>query len=121
MKTFEELKCWQLAKELRKRTRVVVKSLPPDERYRLGDQVIRCARSVTNNIAEGYGRFHYLENARFCRISRGSLYELLDHMIIAEEEEYINEQKLQELKVEINNCITVLNGYIKYLVASKVK
>lgn len=121
MKTFEELKCWQLAKELRKKVRLVVKSLPPDERYRLGDQVIRCARSVTNNIAEGYGRFHYLENAKFCRNSRGSLYELLDHMIIAEEEQYITEKQLTEFKIEINNCATVLNGYIKYLVANKVK
>jgi four helix bundle protein len=31
----------------------VVPALPRDERYRLGDQILRAARSTTANIAEG--------------------------------------------------------------------
>lgn len=77
--------------------------------------MIRCSRSVTNNIAEGFGRFHYQENAQFCRQSRGSLFELLDHLIIAFEEKYIDEEILLELKSSCLNCIKILNGYIKYL------
>jgi four helix bundle protein len=119
MKTFEELKCWQLAKELRKKTRVIVRSFPSEEKYRLVDQMTRCSRSITANIAEGYGRFYYLDNAKFCRMSRGSLYELIDHLIEANEENYIDENELNKLKEEIIECVTVLNGYIKYLTNKK--
>lgn len=42
----------------------------------IGDQFIRAADSVAANIAEGYGRFHYLEKVRFYYNARGSLFEL---------------------------------------------
>lgn len=75
----------------------------------------RASRSVTHNIAEGYGRFHYKENIQFCRISRGSLHELLDQYITAFDEGYIEDKKLMESKTKIVDCLAVLNGYIKYL------
>jgi four helix bundle protein len=42
----------------------------------------RAAISLTNNIAEGHGRFHYQESIRFFRHSRGSLQELIDDINI---------------------------------------
>lgn len=83
------------------------------------DQMKRCSMSVTNNIAEGFGRFHSQENIQFCRHPRGTLTELLDHLIIACEEEYINEQTLNQYKIETNNNLKVLNGYINYLLKRK--
>lgn len=80
---------------------------------------MRCLRSVTNNIAEGYGRFNYQENIQFCRISRGSLYETIDHLIIAEEESYISATELANWKERINKCLALLNGYINYLKKAK--
>jgi four helix bundle protein len=74
---------------------------------------------VTNNIAEGYGRFNYQENIQFCRISRGSLYEIIDHLIIASEENYISETDLIKLKEQVNKCLAILNGYINYLKKAK--
>jgi len=50
----------------------------------------RASRSVNHNIAEGYGRFPFQENIQFCRIARGSLFETLDHGIIALDEGYIS-------------------------------
>lgn len=113
--SFEDLECWKEAVVLRKKIRTIIKSFPVDEKYKLTDQLIRASRSVTANIAEGYGRFHYLENSKFCRNSRGSLTEILDHLILAEEEGYIKKEELAELKIEINKCIRILNGYINYL------
>ena len=113
--SFEELECWKEAVVLRKRIRVITKSFPADEKYKLTDQLIRASRSVTANIAEGFGRFHYLENSKFCRNSRGSLTEILDHLILDEEEGYITMEELDELKTETNKCIRILNGYINYL------
>ncbi len=94
LKSFEELNCWKEAVLLRKNLIPLIDSLPKQEEYRLKDQMIRCLRSVTNNIAEGYGRFNYQENIQFCRISRGSLYEIIDHLIIATEQNYITEVEL---------------------------
>ena len=79
---------------IKKRTKGLIDSFPKHEEYKLKDQLVRCLRSVTNNIAEGYGRFNYQENIQFCRISRGSLYEIIDHLIIAKEENYISENEL---------------------------
>jgi four helix bundle protein len=119
LKSFEELECWKEAVSLRKEIRILIKTLPPEEKYKLIDQLSRASRSVTANIAEGFGRFHYLENSKFCRNSRGSLTEILDHLILAEEEGYIDAEKLKMLRAQVKKCIIILNGYINYLIKAK--
>ena len=87
IRSFEDLDCWQECRKLRLFVaKEVLTVLPKDEKWRLGDQILKAARSTTANIAEGYGRFHYLDNAKFCRNSRGSCYEVLDHLITASDE-----------------------------------
>jgi four helix bundle protein len=119
VKTFEELYCYQKAVEVRKKISVLVKTLPGDEKYRLVDQMIRASRSTPAQIAEGYGRYHYQENVQYCRQGRGSLYELVDHLTVAKEENYISEDSWNTLREEILECITTLNGYINYLIKAK--
>src|SRR5688572_1919087 len=119
MKNFEELECWKRAAALRRRLSELVKRFHSDEKYKLTDQIIRASRSVTANIAEGFGRYHYQEYAQFCRQSRGSLFELIDHLIVARDEKYISETEFGELKIEIENCLIVLNGFINYLLHAK--
>ena len=77
-------------------------------------------RSVTNNIAEGFGRFSYQENIQFCRISRGSLYEIIDHLLIAVEDNYLDKNEFEIIKAQIIKCKTILNGYIGYLKKAKL-
>jgi len=79
------------------------------------NQMLRASRSATNNIAEGFGRFHYKENIQFCRQSRGSIFELLDHAIISFDHCYINENEFMNLRKLINSSLALLNGYINYL------
>ena len=117
--TFESLECYKVGVELRKEISILVKLFPIEEKYRLADQMIRCSRSVTNNIAEGYGRFHYLDNAKFCRNSRGSLMELLDHLLIAYESEYITLEQLTAYRQKINKNNALINCYIQYLLKAK--
>lgn len=119
MKTFEELDCWKRAAELRRNFSAMAKTFPPEEKFRLSDQIIRASRSVTANIAEGYGRFHYQEYIQFCRQSRASLYELLDHLLVAFDEKYISEAQFKKLRANIDNCLAVLNGFINYLKKAK--
>jgi four helix bundle protein len=116
LRTFEDLECWKASRELRVFVaRVFCKALPNDERYRLGDQILRSARSVTANIAEGYGRFHYLDNAKFCSNARGSCWETIDHMITAHDEHLIQPELLEQGRALAANATALLNGYISYL------
>ena len=66
----------------------LIKQFPAEEKYALANQMRRAAVSVTNNIAEGHGRWHYQENIQFCRISRGSVDELIDDLNTCQDEKY---------------------------------
>jgi four helix bundle protein len=121
MRTFEDLDCWKKVTSLRRTLAELIKGFPAAEKYRLTDQITRAARSATSNIAEGFGRFHYQENIQYCRQTRGSLYELIEHLIVANDEGYISKEDLVRLKAEIESCQAVLNGYINYLLKSKAK
>ncbi len=115
LKTFETLECYQRARELRKKISAFCKTLPKEEIYRLKDQISRSSRSITANIAEGYGRHHHQENLQFCRMARGSLSETLDHLIVAMDDGYLDQDEYEQLRTELENTWKVLNGYIAYL------
>lgn len=115
MQNFEDLESWKLSRELRNEIAVLVKIFPLEEKFKLTDQLVRASRSVTANIAEGYGRFHYQENIQYCRHSRGSLNEILDHLICAFDCKYINENDLRLYREKISHILKILNGYISYL------
>ena len=117
--TFETLDVWKKGKELRNKISKLTKNFPSEEKYKLTDQMIRASRSVTANIAEGYGRYHYQENIQFCRQARGSLYELIDHLYVALDEKYIDNNDFNNYKSDINEVIRILNGYIKFLETKK--
>lgn len=120
VKSFEELECWKASKELRIfASKQVIKNFPADERYALTSQLRRSSRSVSDNIAEGYGRYHFQENIQFCRIARGSLHESLNQVITAEEEGYINEDVVLEYREIFKKTEAILNGYINYLSKAK--
>jgi four helix bundle protein len=115
-RTFRDLECWKSCRELRVFVaRDVLPALPRDEKYRLGDQLVRAARSTTANIAEGYGRYHYLDTAKFCSNARGSAYEVLDHLITAQDEKMISPGLLETGEKLVEQSVKLLNGYIHYL------
>jgi len=115
IRSFEDLECWKLGRNIRRLISSLTKIFPKEETYGLTQHLNKSARSITNNIAEGYGRFHFQENIQFCRISRGSVYEAVDQLIEANDESYITNGKLEEVRELINNFLKVLNGYINYL------
>lgn len=119
MKGFEELEAWKEGRNFRKSISVLIKTFPKHEQFDLSNQLRRASRSVTANIAEGYGRFHYQENIQFCRHSRGSLEECKDHLYTAFDEEYIDQNQLDELFEQHKRCISLLNGYIAWLKKQK--
>ena len=120
MKDFRELKCWQACRELRLFiSKQIIPVLPKEEKYRLVDQLLRAARSTTANIAEGYGRFHYLDNAKFCSNSRGSTYEVLDHLQAAYDEGLISKERFKQGEALVWDAVKITNGYMNYLKKAK--
>ena len=115
----DDFELYKIAREFRKRTYLLMKQLPPAEKYALANQIRRPALSVTNNIAEGHGRWHYQENIRFCRISRGSVDELIDDFNTCLDEGYGNKSLVEELRLEAYDLIRRINGYIAYLRKTK--
>jgi four helix bundle protein len=98
MRSFTELDAWKKSRILRNEISALVKSFPTDEKYKLTDQIIRSSRSIGNNIAEGQGRFHYIDAAKFLINARGSITETIDHLIIALDEKYISDEIFEKLK-----------------------
>jgi len=114
-KTFEDLEVYRPAREFRRKIYKLIRQLPAEEKYSLREQMRRAAISLTNNIAEGYGRYHYKENIQFCRQARGSLCELIDDLNICNDERYFAEDAMDQLKSEASHVHKLLNGYIAYL------
>ncbi len=115
MNSFEDLETWKKCREFRRYISLLLKQFPADEKYLLVDQLKRASRSVTANIAEGHGRFHYQDNLKFCRNARGSLNEVLDHLICACDESIITTEQLEDSRRQYDDCFRLLNGYISFL------
>lgn len=69
---------------------------------------------------EGFGRYHYQENIQFCRISRGSLFEIFDHLITCVDSGYITAEQFEDGRSRTLYAIKVLNGYLKMLQHAKM-
>ena len=119
IKDFKDLDVWQVAREFRNEMYKVVRTLPEVERYALGTQIRRAAISATANIAEGFGRFGYQENAQFCRQARGSVFELRDHLTTCADQQYLTAQEGQRLDLKAQRVAQVLNGYLRSTLAMK--
>ncbi len=116
---FTDLDVYKQGRIFRNEMFELTKRFPKEEKYTLTNQLIRASRSITANIAEGHGRFHYQENIQFCRIARGSLSECYDHLLCAFDCEYIDEDTLTKFKGNIDRIGQMLNGYIRYLQKKK--
>jgi len=111
----DDFELYNLARAFRKKVYTLIKRLPSEEHYCLEPQMRRAIVSVTNNIAEGHGRWHYQENLQFCRISRGSAEEVLDDITVCLDEGYGEKTSNESLKEEAYALIATINSYIAYL------
>ena len=111
---FEQLELYQEARAFRHRIYSLAKLLPREE-FKLKTQMRDAARSLTNCIAEGHGRYTYKDRIHFCRQSRGSLQELVDDVNLCQDENYAKPEHLATLRTDAANLLKRLNGYIKYL------
>src|SRR6266566_576536 len=113
--TFEDLEVYTAAREFRKAMYVVTRRLPDFEKYDLASQIRRASVSLTNNMAEGHGRYHYPDQIRFFLHSRGSLEELVDDLNVCLDENYLSIDEGTKLKAQASAVLALINGYLRYL------
>lgn len=115
-----KLQAWQKSREFANTIyREIIPLLPATEKFNLVSQLRRAATSIPANIAEGYGRFYYQTNIQFCYIARGSAEEVLSHLIIAHDQEFLTDSLFVKISEQGNTLIQLINGYIAYLKKSK--
>lgn len=112
IKSFEDLEVWQWSKDLAIEVYGITKDFPKDEVFGITNQIKRAAVSISANIAEGFGRYHYLDKAKFYLNSRGSLFELKSHLLIANDLGFISKDVTNDLSSDIDQLGIKLNNFI---------
>ncbi len=116
----ETLQIWQRSLDFATEIcREITPAFPKEEKWALTSQTRRSAQSVPANIAEGYGRFYYQENVRFCYIARGSLEETFSHLTLTKRLGYLPAPIYNKINTDIQELRRMLNGYIAFLKCSK--
>ncbi|HOT88367.1 MAG TPA: four helix bundle protein [Bacteroidales bacterium] len=121
MNNLEELDVWKSARIIRKNISEMVKSFPSEEKLHLVDRLIRASRSITANIAEGFGGFRFQEIIPFYRQARGSLYQLRDHITNSFKENLLTDSQFKIIQSDIDVLLSQLNKHIFHLTKEKIE
>jgi four helix bundle protein len=112
IRSFRDLIVWRLASKFSSEIYRLVGTFPRDERYSLSDDLLRAARSIPANIAEGWGRVFPKEKISFYNIANGSAEECSNHTIEAKNVGYIDrtihdklQRKCHVITVKLTNLI----------------
>jgi four helix bundle protein len=109
----EELRVYQSAMEIEELVWETVIGWDYFQRDTVGKQVVRSADSIAANIAEGFGRYFFKENRKFCFYSRGSLQETKTWLYKAYNRKLLSKDKYEDLIAKLRICHKLLNNYIK--------
>jgi len=115
MHNFKELNSWKEAKDFSLLVYRITAKFPPSENYGISSQIKRAAVSIPSNIAEGAGRNTDKDFSRFIAIALGSSFELETQLIIANELEFLENEKFEDLILKLNAIQKMLVNFQKYL------
>jgi four helix bundle protein len=111
----EDLEVYQLAESFGDDVWFIVNKWEYFARDTVGKQIARSADSISANIAEGYGRYHYKENKNFCYFSRGSIIESKGWLKKSKVRGLITEDEFNSLMDKLQSIHLKLNAYIKFI------
>jgi len=112
---FRDMGVWQKSFKLLIEIYQLIKIFPADERFALTDQLKRAANSVVHNLTEGYGRFESKDKTRFYKISRGSAFESMSQILVAQSQSYLSDETTENLIVRYKQVIEEINALIHSL------
>ena len=98
---YSDLNVWKECRNLVTQIYLISKGFPKDEAYGLTNQVRRASISIISNIAEGTGRNTTKDALRFFYFSRGSIFEAEAQLIVAKDLNYISEEQLKEILLQM--------------------
>jgi four helix bundle protein len=115
MKTysFERLNAWQESRLLVKHIYKLTAEFPSHEKFGLVSQIRRAAVSVSSNIAEGSGRNSIADQKHFYRIAFSSLMEVLNQAILSVDLDYIEDEQLKQIRIQIDKTAQLISGLAK--------
>jgi len=114
----EELDVYQLAESFADEIWFIVSDWDYFAKDTVGKQIVRSADSISANIAEGYGRYHYKENKNFCYFSRGSIIETKGWLKKSKTRKLLTEDQFNKLFEQLQTIHLKLNAYLKFIGAS---
>ena len=121
IKRFDDMKCWQEARELVRIVYSLSSSGGFAKDFGLRDQMRRAAVSIMSNIAEGFERSGTAEFIQFLSIAKGSVGEVEAQSYVALDQRYISQEEFEELQTKTSSTKKMLAGLIKYLKQSGLK
>ena len=114
----EDLEVYKLSLEMSDRIWNLVVQWDNFARNNIGGQLVRAIDSVGANISKGYGRGSKVDNARFVKIARGSLFESKHWLNVSHRRKLLAEKEFKEILNEIERLLPRLSAYINYLTKS---
>ena len=112
---FRDIAAWQHARKLKIHVDQFLKRPGVKENRKLHEQLYDAARSGPRNIAEGFGKFGNKEFARFSRIAKGSVLEVLNHLIDLNDQGLITEDELRHSEHLTRKALNAVVGLIQHL------
>ena len=119
--SFEDLKVWQLARDLSKDVFLITQKASFSKDYSLKDQINKSAGSVMDNIAEGFERGGNKEFCQFLYISKGSCGEVRSQLFRALDRQYIDSNEFTSISNKALEVSKQLSGFVSYLRNSELK
>jgi len=93
----KELDVWKLCDEVRRKVRGITARPVFLKDLRLRNQLNDAAEGPCPNIGEGFSRYLPRDFARFVRIAKGSLTEVIEHMGAAYDKGFVSETDVKEV------------------------
>ena len=109
---FRDMRVWQNSFSLLCEIYKLIKQFPKEELFCLTDQIKRASNSVVHNIAEGYGRFEPKDKTRFYKIAKGSAFETISQILVANSQSYISIDICEKMITKYKNVIDELTALI---------
>jgi four helix bundle protein len=121
IKSFTDLDAWKINHELVFEIYKVTKNFPKEERFGIVDQIRRAVSSITANIAEGWGRYHYADRIKFYHQARASNCEVQNFLILSRDLKFLNNEDFERLYDFAIKGNQIINGLIRSVENSKLK
>jgi four helix bundle protein len=109
----ENLEIYQISMAISEKIWEISKTWSYFEKDTIGKQIVRASDSISANISEGFGRYHYNDSKNFLFYARGSLYETITRLKKAKMRNLIKEEDFNDLETQCLRLTVKLNNFIK--------